>query len=83
MCHANNRFILQMALGPKSSNRKGDKKYPDTQKTCNGKSDEGAEAKEEDPLLKRLHTIVEHQEELLQKQHTSDDWHAVATILDR
>jgi len=76
-----------MALGPKASNRKGDKKYSDTQKTCNGKAksgaDEGAEAKEEDPLLKRLHTIVEHQEELLQKQHTSDDWHAVATILDR
>jgi len=38
---------------------------------------------EDDPLLKRLHTIVEHQEEMLKKQNTSDDWHAVAVILDR
>lgn len=53
---------------------------------CNGRRpgvDDKGESGEDDPLLKRLHTIVEHQEELLQKQQTSDDWQAVATIFDR
>lgn len=59
------------------------------QKMSNGTSgghsakEEKLEPGEDDPLLKRLHTIVEHQEELLKKQNTSDDWHAVATIIDR
>ena len=48
-----------------------------------GKKSGSTEVPDEDPLLKRLHTIVEHQEELLQKQNTSEDWHAVAVIIDR
>lgn len=67
-----------------SPNKKGSRK----EKMSNGTNgtnvkDEKADPGEDDPLLKRLHTIVEHQEELLKKQNTSDDWHAVATIIDR
>jgi len=38
---------------------------------------------ETDPLLKRLHSIVQHQEELLHKQNTTEDWHFVAIVIDR
>lgn len=75
-----------MALGPRANNSATKKtKSPKVDKERNGslKPDDKREPVEEDPLLKRLHTIVEHQEELLQKQNTSDDWQAVATILDR
>ena len=77
-----------MALSPRanSSVKKSGRKSIDVKPESNGlaknenKSDTPVD---EDPLLKRLHTIVEHQEELLKKQNNSDDWHAVATIIDR
>lgn len=77
-----------MALGPRSngSAKKPRNKSVEIKLDSNGavKSDEKPDTlTEDDPLLKRLHTIVEHQEELLKKQNSSDDWHAVATIIDR
>lgn len=69
----------------KGSPTKKPSKQSKNEKLSNGsaKGDDKLEPGEDDPLLKRLHTIVEHQEELLKKQNTSDDWHAVATIIDR
>lgn len=34
-------------------------------------------------MFKRLHTIIEHQEDLLHKQNRSEDWHVVAVVVDR
>ena len=73
-----------MAFGPKSNGTAKRDKSKSIDLNGTVKSDDRLESlTEEDPLLKRLHTIVEHQEELLKKQNSSDDWHAVATIIDR
>ncbi|KAF6019244.1 hypothetical protein EB796_022447 [Bugula neritina] len=45
--------------------------------------EETIKSMETDPLLKRLHSIVQHQEELLHKQNTTEDWHFVAIVIDR
>ena len=36
-----------------------------------------------DPLLKKLRSIIEQQEELLHKQNLTEDWHVVAVVVDR
>ena len=46
-------------------------------------NDTSSDAGAADPLLKRLHSIVKHQEELLHKQNTTEDWHLVAIVIDR
>ncbi|XP_067937010.1 acetylcholine receptor subunit alpha-like 1 [Watersipora subatra] len=71
----NGSFNLAEAHLAQAENRKLN------ERTSKGNEEESSG--EVDPLLQRLHSIVQHQEELLQKQNTTEDWHLVAIVIDR
>lgn len=65
-----------------------EKSYKDKKNICRESkklldSDDSHKESHQDPILKRLHTIIEHQEDLLQKQNRTEDWHVVAVVIDR